>query len=79
MITAFKDHEFYGGESPPILDAFTEDEIYDRLVELDEMPPNEREEMRQAGYDFVLKWHEQTTAVDTHINILRDVYSAGKR
>ncbi|MCC6824997.1 MAG: hypothetical protein IT172_04555 [Acidobacteria bacterium] len=79
LITAFKDHEFYGGESPPILDAFTEDEIYDRLVQLDEMPPNEREEMRQAGYDFVLKWHEQTTAVDTHINILRDVYSAGKR
>ncbi len=75
LITAFKDHEFYGGESPPILDAFTEDEIFRRLMQLDEMPAKERERMRNAGYDFVLKWHEQTRIIDKHIEILNEVHA----
>ncbi len=75
LITAFKDHEFYGGESPPILDAFTEEEIYERLLQLNAMSLEERNQMRQAGYDFALKWHEQTNVIHKYISVLREVYS----
>jgi glycosyltransferase involved in cell wall biosynthesis len=75
LMTAFKDHEFYDGEAAPILDAFTEEEIYQRLLQLNEMSLEERNQMRQAGYDFVLKWHEQTNAIHKYIEILREVYS----
>ncbi len=75
LITAFTDQEFYGGETPPILTAFTEDEIYQRLVQLSNMTPEEKDQMRQAGYDFVFKWHEQDHRIDTFIKPLLEVYA----
>jgi hypothetical protein len=74
LMTAFKNHEFYDGETPPILDAFTEEEIYQRLLQLNEMTIEERNQMRQAGYDFVLKWHEQTKVIHKHIEIIEEAY-----
>lgn len=74
LITAFKSHEFYNGEHPPILDAFTEEEIYQRLLELNQMPVEERDRLRQAGYDFVMKWHEQSNVLFKHINVVKEVY-----
>ncbi|MCA1624714.1 MAG: hypothetical protein LC778_13125, partial [Acidobacteria bacterium] len=74
LMTAFKDLDFYNGEKAPILDAFTEEEIYQRLLQLSDMTVEERNQMRQAGYDFALKWHEQTNVIHKHIEILKEVY-----
>ena len=41
-MTAFTDDEFYDNTKPPILYAFTEDEIYARLVQVYEMTDAER-------------------------------------
>ena len=73
LITAFTDQEYYNGETPPVLIAFTEDEIFQRLKQLEAMTDDEREEMRQAGYDFIYKWNEQNHIIDSHIKILKEV------
>ncbi len=80
LITAFTSQEFYDGETPLILDAFTEEEIYQRLLELSDMTFEERNQMKQAGYDFALKWHEQTNVINKHIEVLKEVFeeSVGK-
>ena len=74
LITAFKDQDFYNDEQPPIFDAFTENEIYSRINEVYDLTLAELENEGKKGYEFVLKWHEQTTEIETHINILHDVY-----
>jgi hypothetical protein len=74
LMTSFNDQEFYGGETPPILNAFTEEEIYHRLQALSKMSRVEIDTMKQAGYDFIFKWNEQTHIIDTHLKILREVY-----
>ena len=35
--------------------------------------------MGQEGYDFVLKWHEQTNIIDKHIEIIKSVYQESLR
>ena len=75
LITAFKDQDFYNDEQPPIFDAFTENEIYNRINEVYDLSLAELENEGKKGYDFVLKWHEQTTEIETHIKILNEVYS----
>jgi hypothetical protein len=74
LITSFNDQEFYNGETPPVLNAFSEQEIYQRLSELSEMSAEEISQMKQAGYDFIFKWNEQSHVIDTHIAILKEVY-----
>jgi hypothetical protein len=74
LITTFADQEFYDGESPQILNAFTEEEIFNRLIQLSKMSTEEKNQMKQAGYDFVLKWNEQTAIIHKHIDVLREVY-----
>ena len=72
LITAFTDDEFYDNSKPPILYAFTEDEIYDRLVQVYKMSIEQRNKMREDGYEFVLKWHEQTNVLYKHIDLLKE-------
>ncbi len=74
LITAFKDQDFYNNEQPPILDAFTEDEIYNRINQVYDMALEELEEIGKKGYEFALKWHEQTNVIQTHIDILTKAY-----
>lgn len=78
LITAFTDQEYYNGETPPVLIAFTEDEIYRRLVQVGEMSQAERDQMKQAGYDFIFKWNEQGHIINTHIAVLNEVYAETK-
>jgi glycosyltransferase involved in cell wall biosynthesis len=75
LITAFKDQDFYNNEQPPIFDAFTEEEIYGRLNEVYDSSQEELAEAGQKGYDFAVKWHEQTLVIDTHINVLKDAFA----
>lgn len=73
LLTGYND-DVYAGEDPPILSAFTEDEIYQRIEQVDAMSDAERDEMRQAGFDFAVRWHEQTQVVYKHINVIEDTY-----
>jgi glycosyltransferase involved in cell wall biosynthesis len=74
LITAFKDQDFYNQEQPPIFDAFTEDEILQRLNEVYDMTTAQLKAEGEKGYAFVLKWHEQTNVIDTHIKVLKEAY-----
>ncbi len=78
LLTAFKDYDFYKGEIPPILEAFTEDEIYTQINKAYEMTMDELQELGKKGFEFALKWHEQTNVVDTHIDILKSVLNEMK-
>lgn len=74
LITAFKDQDFYNQEQPPIFDAFTEDEILQRLNEVYDMTTAQLQAQGEKGYAFVLKWHEQTNVIDTHIKVIQEAY-----
>jgi glycosyltransferase involved in cell wall biosynthesis len=76
LITAFKDEEFYGGNTPPILFAFTEEEIYQRIKQSYQMSLDELKEMGERGYNFVMEWHDQTNTIDKHIDILKEVLAS---
>ncbi len=79
LITAFTDSIFYDNTKPPILYAFTEDEIYQRIEEAYLMNIEQLKKMGQEGYDFVLKWHEQTVIIDKHIDLLMQTYLQSKK
>lgn len=78
LITVFKDEEFYEGNSPPILTAFTEDEIYDRIVQVYKMSEDERVKMGAEGREFVTKWHRWDNAIDLYIRELTLIYNETK-
>ena len=75
LITAFKDQEFYNNEMPPIFYAFSEEEIYERIKQAYSLSLNELKEYGEEGFNFAVKWHEQTNVIETHIKILKDVFS----
>jgi glycosyltransferase involved in cell wall biosynthesis len=79
LITAFKDQDFYNNEQPPIFDAFTKEEIYDRINEVYNLSLDELKKVGEDGYDFAMNWHEQTIVIDKHIDILKEVYSEIKK
>lgn len=78
LITVFFDEDFYDGESPPILSAFTEEEIYKRLIESIEMGAEGRRQLGLKGYEFVKKYHGWENAVDLHINCLKEILEEHK-
>ncbi len=73
LLTAFTDDDFYGNTKPPILYAFTQDEIYERLVQVLNMSISEKKQMQQDGFDFAMQWHEQTNILHKHIDLLRKI------
>lgn len=73
LITVFFDEDFYDGNHPPILSAFTEDEIYKRLIESIEMGAEGRKNLGLRGYDFVKRYHGWENAVELHINCLKEI------
>jgi glycosyltransferase involved in cell wall biosynthesis len=77
LITAFTDDDFYEGNRPPVLSAFTEKEIEIRLHEVYNMTNQERQSMGKLGYDFVYRWHNYTQVTEPiYINALKEVYKA---
>lgn len=73
LITGFFEEDFYDGNYPPILSAFTEDEIYARLVESLEMGAEKRKELGKKGYEFVKKYHGWENTVNEYIDILKEI------
>lgn len=58
LITVFFEQEFYDGNSPPILAAFTEDEILTQLgVSLD-LGADGRRMLGERGHEFVRRYHD---------------------
>lgn len=73
LITAFKDLEFYDNQIAPILYAFSEEEIYSRIEQVHSMSQKELSEMGENGYEFVKKWHEQTTLIKQYEKELKEI------
>lgn len=73
LITTFSDEAFYDGKSPPILSAFTEGEIYRRIVQAHTMTPEERQKMGEAGRAFAYDWHDWRNVTQLYIDALEEV------
>ncbi|MBI2968177.1 MAG: glycosyltransferase [Bacteroidetes bacterium] len=78
LITAFSDEDFYENEFPPILSAFTEDEIYKRLIESLEMGDSGRKELGRRGYEYVKKYNGWENTIDLYINVLNEILDEKK-
>lgn len=76
LISVFFDEEFYDGIKPPMLDAFTVDEIHRRLLESVDMGEAGRRALTDRAFDFVMKYHDWTNATDPYIRLLEDVVRA---
>jgi glycosyltransferase involved in cell wall biosynthesis len=75
LITVFFEHEFYEGAEPPILRAFREDEIFERLIESIEMGPDGRRELGERGHAFVMKYHDWRVTIDMYIRQLEEIHA----
>lgn len=73
LITSFFEEEFYDGNHPPVLSAFTIPQIYSRLVESYEMGPENRALLGKKGKDFVTKYHGWQNTIDIYIKVLEDI------
>lgn len=82
VITTFFDHDFYDGESPPILRAYREDEILEALRESLRLGAEGRRALGEHAHDFVMRYHDWNTTTDLYIRLLEGVHRArhdGKR
>jgi glycosyltransferase involved in cell wall biosynthesis len=73
LITTFFDEDFYDGNHPPILSAFTEDDIFRRLVQSYDMSVEERTAFGKKGYEFVKKYHGWENTSDLYIQTLHKI------
>ena len=73
LITAFKDPEYYENNEPPVLSAFTIEEIYARLIEVYKMTPEERAGIGKRQQEFVNKWHNYQNTIDIYISELQKI------
>jgi glycosyltransferase involved in cell wall biosynthesis len=73
LITVFFEQEFYDGAEPPILRAFREDEIYERLIESVDLGPEGRRELGERGHAFVMKYHDWRATIDMYIVQLEEI------
>ena len=74
LITVFFDEDFYDGNHPPILSAFTEEEIYKRIKESLAMGEEGRKQMGINGYEFVKKYHGWENTIGMYIDILKEIF-----
>jgi glycosyltransferase involved in cell wall biosynthesis len=79
LITTFTDEEFYEGNHPPILSAFTVDEIYQRFVQSWKMTQTERNELGEKAQAFAFKYHHWENTIDLYINVLREIVAKNKK
>lgn len=73
LITGFFHEDFYEGNKPPILNAFTEEEIYQRLVQSLSMTPDERAELGKKARAFVEKYHGWKNVVPMYVEVLEEI------
>ncbi len=79
LITIFFDEKFYDGDRPPVLSAFKEDEIYERLVQTLEMGAEERRELGKRGREFVVKYHGWENTTDMYIDVLEGIVRSRRK
>lgn len=73
LITGFFHEDFYEGNRPPILSAFSEEEIYQRLCQSLDMGNQERKKLGRQAYEFVKKYHGWENVTDLYINTLKEI------
>lgn len=78
LITSFFDEDFYGGISPPIFHAFSEDQIYARLIEIQGLGSEERTKIGRLGYEFAKKYHGWESTTDLYIDVLNQIVASRK-
>ena len=78
LITVFFDEFFYDGAMPPVLYAFKEDEIYNRLIESLDMGKEGRKENGKRGREFVEKYHSSEKTIDLYIKVLTEILEERK-
>lgn len=79
LITVFFEQDFYGGASPPILSAFREDEIYERIIESIALGEDGRREAGERGHAFVMKYHDWRSTIDSYIEQLHAILDVRAR
>jgi glycosyltransferase involved in cell wall biosynthesis len=78
LLTSFTDYEFYNNEEPPILKAFTINEIYNKLVESYTMTNDELNELGEKGFQFVTKWYDNNSPNNKILDFITTVYEESK-
>jgi glycosyltransferase involved in cell wall biosynthesis len=79
LITTFTDEEFYEGNHPPILSAFTIDEIYQRFVQSWKMSQADRDELGEKAQAFAYKYHHWENTIDLYVDILEEIVEKHKK
>ncbi len=64
-----KSDRFYDGETPPILNCYQENEIFDTLKKIldREISRENLLSLGQKGYDWIIKWHDEKTVIKSMI------------
>ena len=78
LITTFTDFSFYENETPPHFNAFTKDEIYDVLDRIHKMSKIELQEVGQAEYDFIYKFHKYESSAKLYIDLLHKALESNR-
>jgi glycosyltransferase involved in cell wall biosynthesis len=76
LITAFFEQEFYDGATPPILAAFTEDEIYAQINASLDMGAEGRRDMGERGHAFVRRYHDWSATTEMYVDQLKSIVAA---
>jgi glycosyltransferase involved in cell wall biosynthesis len=70
LITAFFEHDFYDGEEPPIVSAFSETEIYEALLKVDNMSVTDVAELGVRAKAFVERFHAWRNVLPLYTTLL---------
>lgn len=76
LLTVFFEQEFYDGETPPILAAFTEDEILTQLHRSIELGTEGRRDLGERGHAFVRQYHDWRTTTKMYSDRLQSLMDA---
>ena len=79
LITHFFIEDFYDGNQPPIFTAFTEEQIYNCLIESLEMGDQGRKELGEKAYAFVKKYHGWENTIELYIDLLKDILKKNQK
>ncbi|HIA12306.1 MAG TPA: glycosyltransferase family 1 protein [Flavobacteriales bacterium] len=73
LISTFTDLQFYDNTAPPVFMAFSEDEIYVKLVETLKLSAEERKTVGEKGFEFFHKYHNWESTTDNFIRQLENI------
>ena len=78
LITTFVDKEFYNNEEPPIFNVFSEQEIFESLLRIQEMSDEKLQQMGQKGREFVVKYHHWENNIPLYISLIEEALNKEK-